>query len=514
MTQTETARAATMRPNEAGPYDLVIRGGRVMDPETGFDAVADVGVKDGRIAAISEAPLEGAQTLDAAGQIVAPGFIDIHAHGQFPVAAWLQAFDGVTTALELESGVLPIGKFYDDVAREGRPINFGASSSWSFARIHAFLGDPPDASIGYFQRAFRETSWQKNLATPEQLEMILDEVESGLREGALGIGVNAGYAPGYGRKEYLALAQLAARHDVPTFTHVRYMSVVEPLSNFEAMEEVIALAAITGAHMHVCHINSTSSRDIAAAVDAVRAAQERGLPVTTEAYPYGAASTVIGAPFFKGPDWQARMGGAYDEELFMELNGKRLALAEVEAVQQSDPGAWIVFHFLDTEGEKIKAEDQALLDRSVLFPGAPIASDAMPWARADGSAVIEDVWPMPEDAFAHPRSTGTFSRFLSRYVRERREVSVMEGLAKCSLYGARVLERAVPQMRSKGRLQVGADADIVVLDIDAVKDNATFTEPARPSSGHRHVIVNGTPIIEDGARMGDRKPGRGIRRRV
>jgi N-acyl-D-glutamate deacylase len=125
-------------------------------------------------------------------------------------------------------------------------------------------------------------------------------VEQGLKEGALGIGVLAGYAPGYGRKEYYALAQLAKKYDVPTFTHVRYLSVIEPQSTFEAFEELVSLAASTGAHMHISHLNSNSTRDIPIIAEMIRGAQQRGLKITTEAYPYAAGSTVVGAEIFRG----------------------------------------------------------------------------------------------------------------------------------------------------------------------------------------------------------------------
>ncbi len=117
------------KPNEPGPYDLVIANGRVIDPETGLDDIRHVGIKGDRIAAISETLLQGTKTVDATGLVVAPGFVDLHAHGQELPAARMRAFDGVTTALELESGLLPISDFYAEVAVEGRPINYGASAA-------------------------------------------------------------------------------------------------------------------------------------------------------------------------------------------------------------------------------------------------------------------------------------------------------------------------------------------------------------------------------------------------
>ena len=499
---------AVTRDNESGPYDLVIQRGRVIDPETGLDAVRDVGIKDNRIAAISEAPLQGARLLQAEGLVVAPGFIDLHAHGQQLPAAWVQAFDGVTTALELESGLLPISRYYDLTAKEGRPINYGASVAWTYARIAEKEGLEPDGTLVWFQGAFARSNWQMALATNEEIARIIARVEEGLREGGLGIGINAGYAPGYGRKEYYRLAELAARHGVPTYTHVRYGSVKEPQSAFEAFEELIALSAATGAHMHVCHINSSSSRDIGDCVALLKGAQAQGASVTVEAYPYGAGSSTVGAEIYRGADWLERWGAP--DASAMELDGQPLTQAKIDELQASAPGTVVVFHFLRPDTSEA---DQALLDLSVLYPGGCIASDAMPWQTSAG-LVEGDVWPLPDDAFAHPRSAGCFSRFLARYVRERKAIPLSEALAKMSLEPARVLQTSVPQMLAKGRLQVGADADIVVFDLATVKDNATFVEPTHLSTGFRHVVVNGAPIIEDAKRIADARPGRPIRRQT
>lgn len=506
----ETKSASTLRPNESGPFDLVIAGGRVVDPETRLDAVRNVGIKGSRVAAISERPLTGKVTLKADGLVVAPGFIDLHAHGQQTPAAWVQAFDGVTTGLELESGLLPIGKYYDLVAKEGRPINYGASVAWTYARIAVKEKIEPDGTIQWFQAAFSKNNWQNTLATREEQDEIMDRVEAGLREGGLGIGINAGYAPGYGRKEYYGLAKLAVKYDVPTFTHVRYLSVKEPQSSFEAFEELIALSISTGAHMHICHLNSIAVSDIDECVELLRGAQAHGARISVEAYPYGAGSTTVGAEAFRGADWMGRWG--VKDASSLEFNGKPLTQAEIDEMQKNSPGDVVVMHFLRPDKEH--PEDLRMLDMSVIYPEGAIASDAMPWVTKDGALVDGDVWPIPKDAFAHPRSAGCFSRFISQWVRERNAMTLSDALRKTSLIPAQILETSVPQMRTKGRVQVGSDADLVVFDLATIKDNATFTEPAQLSSGFRHVVVNGTPIIRDGDRRGDAKPGKAIRRMV
>jgi len=490
-----------------GAFDLVVANGRAIDPETGLDAVRSVGIRDGRIEAISTTPLQGRTVLDASGLMVAPGFIDLHAHGQDLPAARMQAFDGVTTALELESGTLPVAIAYERVGREGRPINYGFSASWLFARIAEKEAMEPTGAVTFFQDAQRRKGWQHTLASPDEAARIIARVERGLQEGALGIGVLAGYAPGYGRKEAFAVAELAARVGVPAFTHVRYNSVIEPQSSFEAIAEIVSLAAATGARMHIHHLNSTSTRDIARIADLLGGAQGRGLRITTEAYPYGAGSTVVGAELFRG-NWRERWGGATAGDI--ELGGVPLNDETLAEAQAKTPGAWIIAHFMRPDRNPA---DQEYLDQSVLFPGGAIASDGMPWT-SKGQSVTGDVWPLPDGAFAHPRSAGTFTRFLREYVRERRKVTLVEGLRRMTLIPAQILEGSVPQMAKKGRLQVGADADIVAFDLATVSDRGTYTQPNQTAIGMRYVIVNGTVVIRDGVLVRDALPGRAIRRPV
>ena len=288
----------------ATSYDVVIFNGRVMDPETHFDAVANGGIKDGQIAVITKEAIEGAKTIDATGHVIAPGFIDPHAHGQNLGDYRMQAMQGVTTVLELESGELPVSAWYEGQGKKRLPINYGTAAGWTYARIATFTETEPETTIKYFQDAQALTNWKMDLATPEQQEKILNYVKEGLGEGALGIGINAGYAPGYGRKEYFALA---AERDVATHTHVRYASNLEPQSFYEAVQELIANAAITGAHLHLCHINSTSLKDIESIQGLVDDAFKNNLNITVGAYSWGAASTVIGAAMFYGENWPERM---------------------------------------------------------------------------------------------------------------------------------------------------------------------------------------------------------------
>jgi len=492
-------------------YDLVISNGRVMDPETMYDDIANVGIKNDAIAVITKKTIKGKETIDATGHVVAPGFIDIHAHGQNIGDYRMQAMQGVTTMLELESGVLRIDAWYQGQAQKKLPLNYGAAAGWTYARIATFSDTKPEATAAYFQNAQKDNDWKIKIATPEQMEKILAYVREGLDQGALGIGINAGYAPGYGQKEYFALAKLAAERNVATFTHVRYASNMEPKSSFEAIQELIANAAITGAHMHICHINSSSLKDIHSTLNMVDQAFERKINISVGAYPWGAASTVVGAAMFSGESWRERMGSTAEN---FQLGTKRMTEEQLTDYQKNKPGTFITWHFLDESNP----EDLALLDKSVLHPDILIESDEMFWMTMDQQGHIEnyegDAWPLPKGAFSHPRSNGTFAKVLRSYVRERKLLTMQEALRKMCLMPAQTLEGFVPQMKKKGRLQEGMDADIVVFDPETISDVGTYEDPNHPAVGVKSLLVNGVLVVSNGRLITDAAPGQPIRRSV
>ena len=490
-------------------HELVLADGRVLDPETGFDAIADVAISNGRVTAVGQGLGAAVRTVPADGLMVAPGFIDLHAHGQCLPADRMQAFDGVTTSLELELGVWPVARWYDEQACAGRVLNYGASTGWVFARIAAMTAQQTESSIAGMGRATGDRRWADNVANPAETADILERVQAGLDQGGLGIGFPNAYAPGAGVKELSSLCSLAAATGVPTFTHVAFMSNIDPQSSIEAYIRLIGLAGSTGAHMHICHFNSTSLQDVERAAELVRTAQAQGLKVTVEAYPYGTGSTVIGATFFSDPAFRERTGGGYDSLETLVSGHFFTSRDDVLEAQSEDPGALVLWHFLDVAGNE---RHRRLLDVSVLFSGGAIASDALPWLLPDGSTYVGNAWPLPEDAISHPRSSGTFARFLREWVLERKAVPLLEGLRKCALIPAQLLEASTPSMRRKGRLQAGCDADIVCFDPVTLTDRADFRNPNRPSEGVRHLFVGGEPVILDGELLPDARPGRPIRR--
>ena len=263
--------------------------------------------------------------------------------------------------------------------------------------------------------------------------------------------------------------------------------------------------------MHICHFNSSSKTDIERCAALVAKAQAQGLPITVEAYPYGTGSTVLAAAFFSDPEFEARNGTGYDS-VQRVTDGRRFRdRKELLAAQAEEPSTLVLWHILDIENNP---HHRDLLDMAVLYPGGAIASDAMPWTLSDGSVYTGDAWPLPEDATSHPRSAGCFTRFIREWVREREAVSLLEGVRKCALIPAEILAASTPAMRAKGKLQPGADADIVVFDFDTLTDRATFSAMNRPSEGVRHLVVSGQPLISDGVLDVAARPGRPVRRPV
>jgi dihydroorotase len=475
----------------AESFDLVLSGGRVIDPESGLDAVRQVGIRAGRIAAVSAEPLAGRETLEVAGLVVAPGFIDLHAHGQEPVSNALQARDGVTTALDLEIGAHPVASFYEQ--REGQAIlHYGVSAGHIPARVDLKHGieivhqpTTPEVSRGLRASLLRQLArvWQpmgyaREPATPEEIERLLGIVASDLDAGGLGVGLGLDYTPGATPEEIRALFALAARRGVPAFVHMRGAVGPTDMSQIDALLEH---ARATGAALHVFHITSSGLARTPAYLAKMDAARAEGLDVTTEVYPYTAGSTRIESAFFD-PGWQERLGISYGDLQWSET-GERLTQASFERYRSR--GGWVIAHSMTPE----------IVDAAVAHPGVLVASDGIPFLKGG----------------EHPRGAGTFARVLGRYVRERRLLSLEEALRKMTWLPARRLEGWVPQMRAKGRIREGADADLTLFDPERVIDRATFESSREPSAGIVHVLVAGTFVVRDEALVPGVFPGQPIR---
>ncbi len=469
----------------AADYDLVIANGRVMDPETGFDEVATIGVKNGRIEKITKKDLKGERRIDASDLVVAPGFIDLHAHGQNIIAQGLQARDGVTTALEQEIGVYPVKEFYE--AREGKSrLNFGASVSHQGIRIKVktgrSAGHTPSARSSDTDRLQDLERWAMAPMTEEELKQGLDLYREEAAAGGLGLGLAHEYTPGADRKEIYRFMETAAALNHPVFTHVRMARHPNTGGLFEMMQEVIANAAVHGGALHICHVTSKGLGDTALILEAVDAARENGLDITAEAYPYAAGSTGIGTALFN-EGWQDRWNADYGD-VEWPPTGERLTKETFERYRREQPGADVVFHMIPEEAMK----------QAIAHPDVIIASDGMTF----------------EGGVGHPRGAGAYARVLGRFVREEKLLTLMEALAKMTLLPAKRMEGVAPAMRRKGRLQEGMDADITIFDPETVIDRATYKDSMQPSQGVLYVLVGGVEVVTNAALNEEAFPGKGI----
>jgi N-acyl-D-aspartate/D-glutamate deacylase len=445
----------------AQTFDVAIVNGRVIDPESNLDAVRSVGINGQKIAAISADRLTGRTTIDAKGLVVVPGFIDLHAHGQSADVYRLRATDGVTTALELEVGAADIDRWYRERER-GQSINYGVSVGHIPVRM-AVLGDPG---------AFLPTGpGAHQPASAAHIAEVVRRLELGLDRGAVSLGAGFVYTPAASRDELLEVFRLAARRHAPVHVHTR--------RGIAGVEEAIALAAETRAPLHIVHVNSTSVGATPEVLGIIAAARNKGLDVTTEAYPYTAGMTEI-----RSANLDDYEGAAPERLALLEWpsTGERLTRESFQKYRKI--GGPVVLH---TNTEEMVAA-------AVISPLTMIASDAY--------------W---ENGIGHPRTTGTYSKVLGRYVREAKTISLTEAIRKMTLMPAQRLEARVPALKSKGRLSVGADADVTIVDASSVVDRSTYREPALPPIGVRHVIVNGVAVVADGRLVAGAAPGRAVR---
>jgi N-acyl-D-aspartate/D-glutamate deacylase len=446
---------------QAQTYDVVIVNGRVLDPESNLNAIRSVAITGRTIAAVSTERLTGRTTIDATGAIVVPGFIDLHAHGQAADVYKLRASDGVTTALELEVGAADINGWYRE--REGgQVINYGVSVGHIPVRMAvlrdagSFLPTGPGAH---------------QAASTGEIAEIVSRIEQGLDRGAVSIGAGFVYTPAASRDELLAVFAVAGRRRAAVHAHTR--------RGLPGVEEAIGLAAETKAPLHIVHVNSTSvgaTREVLAVIDRAR---KQGMDVTTEAYPYTAGMTEI-----QSANLDEYVGAPAERLALLEWprTGERLNRESFEKYRKI--GGPVVLH-TNTE-EMVKA--------AVTSPLTMIASDAY--------------W---ENGIGHPRTTGTYSKVLGRFVREQQALTLMDAIRKMTLMPARRLEARVPAMKTKGRLRTGADADIAIVDAATVIDRSTYREPTLAPIGIRHVLVNGVAVVANGRTVDGVTPGQPVR---
>lgn len=463
-------------------HDIVFIGARAIDPETGLDAIRNIAVDGDRVVAVVDGPLKGKRTIDARGLVAAPGFIDLHSHATTLDAARYQVKDGVTTRLELEIGAWPVSAWY--AAKQGHELlNYGTSVGHTPVRYYVQKGE---GAAGL--AALRDP--MEKFGAPEADQPISDAasarlsqlLEQGVNEGAIGIGSGTQYAAGISHREMLDVTRVAANTQSCLFTHIRHGSLVEPDSTLEAVQENIANAAITGACVHLAHINSMAMSDAPMMAGLIRDAPARGVDVSTETYPWGGSVDAVRSHFFD-PGWEKRWGVGVGD-LQSRVTGKRLTQAEFDALRSGNADDGVIMHM----------NSEVTIAALLADPTVIVASDG---GRIEG-------------ANGHPRSAGSFARVLGHYVRETKALSLNEAVRKMTLMPAQRLQSFVPAMARKGRLQPGADADIILFDPATVGTKATYGDAARMSDGFRYVMVNGVLVVDGGALVEGVRPGRPV----
>jgi N-acyl-D-aspartate/D-glutamate deacylase len=446
---------------QAAPYDLVIANGRVMDPESGLDAVRHVGIRGRRIEVVSETPVAGLRVIDAARHVVSPGFIDLHEHGQQEESYRMMVRDGVTSAFELEVGTGDVAAWY--TAREtGQIVNYGVSVGHIPARMKV-LGDPGTglmpAGIG-----------GSGTATDAQMAAMEAILREGLAQGAVAMGFGSAYTPGAPMSEIERMFRVAAAGGVPAHIHMR--------GGLKGLQETIAAAAAAHAALHIVHVNSSADSEIDAFLATIKAARDAGQDVTTEAYPYGAGMTEIQSALFD--DWKTWPDSRFGLHQLVST-GERLTRASFAKARAA--GGTVIIHG--------RSEEQTRA--AIASPLAMIASDGF-----------------IEKGRGHPRTSGTYAKVLGKYVRDEKVVPLMDALRRMTLDPARRLERHTPAMAGKGRVKAGADADLTIFDPATVIDRSTYEDATIPSAGIPYVIVGGEAVVDHGEVTAAR-PGRAIR---
>ncbi|MBT8079413.1 MAG: amidohydrolase family protein [Gammaproteobacteria bacterium] len=477
-----------------GHYDVVLANGRVMDPESGLDAIRHVGITGDTIGAISDAPLAGTLVVDVSGQVVSPGFVNIHSHSFTPLGQEFELRDGVTTAIEAESGAYPVAAFGThepiDIAARAR-INFGASVGHAWVRSLLFDGERADAGFDQvIARAMRGPTdgglASGTFSSPlpaNRIGELREHLLNGLDEGGLGIGVLLDYmSEVVSEDELRTIFEVAGERQAPVFIHVRRGVAGDTSGLIEAIE----LAKDTRAPVHICHLQASAMQNVAEFLRLIRQAREDGLQITTESFPYNAGSTSITAAVFNR-DWRKIFAIGY-EDVEWAATGERFTEQMWNEYREKYPQGAVIHHYNREEWTSI----------------ATNAADVI--VAADGVPILT------LDAKVAPFGIGANARVLGRYVREKGSLDLMAALSKMTYQPAMVLARYSPAMAMKGRLRPGADADITVFDPQTIIDNATFQDPYQASTGISHVIVGGRFALRDGSIVEETFAGRRVLR--
>ncbi len=494
-------------PAQAEDYDLVILNGRVMDPETNFDAVRNVGVKDGKIAVVTKKAIKGKETIDAKGHVVAPGFIDTHHHGvEQPFGRKLALRDGVTTPLEIEGGVMPVDVWYESMEGKSQ-TNYGATASIMGARestLNPNFKSVTGASLADLENAKVSGAtmlWSTQTATDAQIDTILAKLEEGVRQGALGVGNPVGYmVDGLTQRDTYGAQAIAGKYGLLTGLHGRFSGQGNGSSGMLGTDEMLGAVLAGGGGLIVQHMSAQCVELTKYCQEMIDAAYAKGHQVVSEHYPYSYGATIAAADYLHPDNYGPNMGHDYGDIIEIATM-KPLTKERYEWLVKNTPFANVLFR---NASEETVAE-------AVAHPTSLIGSDAFPYvAKSDGSLVYD--WDTPYDSVnGHPRGAGTHALVL-QMVREKDLMPLMLAISKMTYMPAKFLQdNGIPQLAHKGRVQVGADADITVFDPTTVKQNATPQNGGLPSTGIPYVVVSGTIVVKDSKVLKDVFPGKPIR---
>jgi len=492
------------------PADLVVRGATIVDG-TGRDGfVGDVAVRGDAIVAVGEWKGGAKATVDAAGLVVAPGFIDLHSHSDGPILAegtrdnYNFTSQGCTTIVtgNCGGGNVDVGRMFEALEKEGAGTNV----------IHLL----PHGAIR--SRVFGS---QNRAPTVEELEKMKALVEKGMREGAWGMSTGLIYVPGTFAKadEIVELAKVVHAHGGIYASHIRS----EAAKLLEAIDEAIEIGEKSGCPVHVSHLKCSTKEawgKMGELVRRVEAARARGKKVTADQYPYIASST--GLQSYTVPAW-AIEGGKLRERLDDPELAGRIRKEIQESFEKRDGPDKIMIASCDKKREyngktvaeigQAESRDPVDVVVGILKLGGAQAigfamreEDMLAGMKRDWVATASDGSARrPSGSHPHPRNFGTFPRKIGLYAIERKEISLAFAVRSSSGLPAEILG-----LKDRGTLKPGMKADLVVFDPAEFRDRATFQDPNRYSTGARWVLVNGVPVIAEGKRT-EALPGKPLR---
>ena len=500
--------AQTTDPTSAQDYDVVIHNGRVMDPESGFDQVANVGIQGGWITRITSDEITGRETIDATDHVVAPGFIDTEQHGLTDWGIKVNLRDGVTTQMDFEVGALNIEEWY--AHRDGKlQANYGTVVGQEFARMRVHDGlalEGPNVSMpflfDYRSQAIEDgvNGWSVTPSTTDQMNRITQTLDEGLREGAIGVGSTIGYAQfGITTYEMLEAQRAAARYGRLTAVHHRFHpSAATPTEAPTGANEILVNAMLLNAPLEIHHNNDYGWWEIEEKLQLARA---QGHNVWSTWYPWDAGSGNAGATILAPATWEESMGYKYEETIYDPQNDRFLTREEFLRLAEEDPGYTLI---------AFSPPRREWLLEWIKLPHFTVAGDGMPTINAAGDPLS---WESADEEYSgHPRSAGSHAKVL-RLAREN-DVPLMHALSQLSYWSAKHLgDTGLRSMQVRGRMQEGMVADIVVFDPESVTENARYKvgEQGLPSTGIPWVLVHGTIVVSNSAVLADVTPGQSIR---